>query len=135
MSKESRRSDCPIHVALNLLGDRWTLVVVRDLLLRSGATFGELLDAPESIATNTLSSRLASLQAAGIVEQLPNDKRYLLTEIGLDLIPVLFELTLWSVRHQPDVEAPPIDFIQYQADPKKYVEQVKMAARKKRHED
>ena len=63
MVKDPRRSECPIHCSLNLLGDRWTLVIVRDLLVSSRATFGELLDSPERIATNTLSKRLAGLEA------------------------------------------------------------------------
>lgn len=133
MPKDPRRSDCAIHCALNLLGDRWTLVVVRDLLANSGATFGDLLESPERIATNTLSTRLATLQAAGIVEQLLDDKRYLLTEKGLDLAPVLIELALWSMRHEPNVKAPPVDLEQYQKQPHQFVEQIKTAAREKRN--
>lgn len=133
MAKNSRRSDCPIHCSLNLLGDRWALIIVRDLLVHSGATFGELLDSPERIATNTLSSRLVSLTAAGIVEQLPGDKRYLLTEKGLDLAPVLIELTLWGLRHEPDVKAPQVDLDQYHKHPQQFIKYIKIAARKRRN--
>ncbi len=131
MPKDLRRSDCPIHCALNLLGDRWTLVIVRDLLTTSRGTFTELLDSPEGIATNILTSRLVSLQAAGIVEQLPGDKRYLLTEKGLDLAPLLAELMLWSISHEPTVSAP-VDIRLYQKNPQQFIEQVKAAARDRR---
>lgn len=132
MVKDPRRSECPIHCSLNLLGDRWTLVIVRDLLVSSRATFGELLDSPERIATNTLSNRLARLVAAGVVEQLPGDKRYLLTEKGLDLAPVLVELTLWSMRHEPNVNVSSIDLDQYRMQPQQFIEQIKAAARNRR---
>ena len=132
MLKDPRRSDCPIHCSLNLLGDRWTLVIVRDLLVSSRATFSELLDSPERIATSTLSNRLASLTAAGIVEQLPGEKRYLLTEKGLDLAPVLVELTMWGLRHEPDVNPPAVDMDSYREQPQQFVEHLKAAARERR---
>ncbi len=132
MARDLRRSDCPVHCTLNLLGDRWTLVIIRDLLTTRRATFSELLDSPERIATNTLSSRLANLESCGIIEQLPGDKRYLLTEKGLDLAPVLAELTLWGMRHEPNVHSPPVDWDQYHKHPKEFIEQMKNAARARR---
>ncbi len=132
MARNSRRSDCPIHCALNVLGDRWTLVIIRDLLFSSRATFSELLNSPEKVATNTLSTRLASLEAAGIVEQLAGDKRYLLTEKGLDLAPVLIELVLWSTRHDQSVSDVGADLQLYLAQPQQFIEQIKTAARQRR---
>lgn len=132
MARNDRRSDCPIHCALNVLGDRWTLVIVRDLLFSSRATFSQLLNSPEKVATNTLATRLASLEAAGIVEQLPGDKRYLLTEKGLDLAPVLIELVLWSSRHDQTVTDLEADLEPYLDQPQQFIEQVKTAARQRR---
>lgn len=118
---------------MNLLGDRWTLVIVRDLLMTERATFSQLLKSPERIATNTLSSRLAGLLEAGVVEQLPGDKRYLLTEKGLDLAPVLAELMVWSTRHDPTIETPMLDMDLYLKNPQQYIEHAKQAARERRH--
>ena len=134
MNRNSRRSDCPIHCTLNLLGDRWTLIIVRDLLTSDRATFSELLDSSERIATNTLSSRLASLVAQGIIEQFPGDKRYFLTEKGLDLAPILAELTIWGMRHDPTAYSPAVDWEEYHKHPQQFIEQIKNTAREKRRE-
>jgi DNA-binding HxlR family transcriptional regulator len=101
----SRRSDCPIGIALDILGDRWTLLILRDLMLRGIDSFGGLLASPEGIATSTLSERLNRLETGGIVSRRPDqrDKRrqvYALTEKGIDLAPVLIDLIIWSARHE-----------------------------------
>jgi len=101
-----RRSDCPISFALDLFGDRWTLLVVRDLAFKGKDSFSELLASEEGIARNILSDRLASLKAAGFVEERPDpdDGRrsiYSLTERGLTLIPVLVEMIVWSAKEDP----------------------------------
>lgn len=132
MARNGRRSDCPIHCALNVPGDRWALVIVRDLLFSSRATFSQLLNSPEKAATNTLAIRPASLEAAGIVEQLPGDKRYLLTEKGLDLTPVLIELVLWSSGHDQTVADLAADLEPYLDQPQQFIEQIKTAARQRR---
>jgi DNA-binding HxlR family transcriptional regulator len=98
-----RRSLCPVSSALDLLGDRWTLLIVRDLVLRGPLTYGQFLESGERIATNILADRLATLTEVGIVEKREADVRsgyvYALTEKGLDLMPVLFELVLWGEKH------------------------------------
>ncbi len=101
----SRRSDCPISVTLELLGDEWSLLVVRDLMFKGLRTFQEFADAGERIASNVLAERLSRLQAAGIVTRRrdPSDRRrliYRLTEKGIDLAPVLVEVVLWAARHE-----------------------------------
>jgi DNA-binding HxlR family transcriptional regulator len=106
MKHRGRRSDCPIHFALEAFGDSWTLLIVRDLLLGGGATYTELLDARERIATNVLASRLARLEADGIVAK-AGDGRYQLTAKGLDLFPILVEMAAWSARHDPRSPVPP----------------------------
>jgi DNA-binding HxlR family transcriptional regulator len=105
-----RRSDCPISIALEIFGDTWSLLVIRDLMFKGLCTFNEFAAAGEGIATNVLAARLARLEAAGILEKRadPDDARrirYRLTEKGIDLAPVLVEIVLWSSRHE-DTAAP-----------------------------
>lgn len=105
------RSGCPIGLALDLIGDPWTLLVVRDLMFKGAKTFQDFLDAGEGIATNVLSDRLARLEANGIVskERDQHDARrfvYRLTTKGIDLAPVLVDLILWSTRYAK-TDAPP----------------------------
>jgi DNA-binding HxlR family transcriptional regulator len=98
------RSRCPISTALDIFGDRWTLLVIRDLLFNGKSTYGEFLDSEEKIATNILADRLALLEVAGIIlkEKHPASKAkvlYRLTQKGIDLIPVLVEIISWSERY------------------------------------
>ena len=93
-------------MALELLGDRWTLLIVRDLMVRGYKTFREFLHSGEGIATNILSDRLRKLEAGGIVctEPDPEDGRsahYRLTEKGISLAPVLLEMLIWGAHHEP----------------------------------
>ncbi len=107
-----RRSDCPISSALDHIGDRWSLLVIRDIALYGKRSFSELLDSDEHMATNILSDRLARLETSGLLSQAPNpaDRRkkiYRLTERGKDLLPVLIEMILWSVKYDPTLAVPP----------------------------
>jgi DNA-binding HxlR family transcriptional regulator len=106
-----RRSDCPINVALETFGDPWSLLIIRDIVYFGKKTYGEFLESEEGMATNILASRLALLEHKGIVERraFEGDKRkeeYVLTEKGLDLIPILVELANWSAEHDPQTAAP-----------------------------
>ena len=99
------RSPCPVACTLDLLGDKWTLLVVRDLLLGK-ATYSEFQQSPEQIPTNILAERLKRLQAAGIVtreryQERPVRYHYLLTDKGRDLYPVLSAMIDWGNRHIP----------------------------------
>lgn len=105
---ESRfRSPCPIASALDLIGDKWSLVVIRSMML-GASSYSELLAAPEKIATNILADRLARLEASGLVasEQAPTRgkarRRYRLTRAGADLLPTLQALAAWGEAHLPD---------------------------------
>ena len=100
-----RRSGCPVSVSLEILGDRWSLLVIRDLMVRGLRTFKEFQEAGEGIATNILADRLQRLEAAGIitVEVEQTDARrlnYRLTEKGIDLAPLLLDLLIWGARHE-----------------------------------
>ena len=106
-----RRSDCPISSALDLLGDRWSLLVMRDVLLRGQSHYREFLASEEGIATNILADRLTRLEAAGLLERTGEDRRsgkqaYHATEKGKDLIPLLLEVMVWSAAHDPEVAVP-----------------------------
>jgi DNA-binding HxlR family transcriptional regulator len=100
------RSPCPIAGALDLVGDRWTLLVMRDLLLYDKRRFAEFLASPEKIASNVLADRLERLQRCGLVEARryqahPPRVEYHPTPRGDDLAPVLRELIRWGQRHVP----------------------------------
>ena len=101
----SPRSGCPVNISLEVFGDRWSLLIVRDLMVRGFHTFGDFQHAGEGIATNILADRLHRLSRAGIVraERDPGDRRqkhYRLTEKGIDLAPVLLELLIWGAKHE-----------------------------------
>jgi DNA-binding HxlR family transcriptional regulator len=104
-SLRGRRSGCPISIALETLGDAWSLLIVRDLMFKERQTYNEFLQGGESIASNILADRLRKLEAAGIVEKQrdSSDARrfvYRLSAKGIDLAPVLVELVVWSARHE-----------------------------------
>ncbi len=104
-SKHKRRSGCPVSNSLEVLGDRWSLLIIRDLMIRGFRTFKQFAESGESIATNVLADRLRRLKAAGIIRTKVDrsDGRkitYQLTEKGIDLAPLLLELLLWGARHE-----------------------------------
>ncbi len=104
-SKTKPRSGCPVSVSLDLLGDRWSLLIVRDMMVRGYRTFREFQRAGEGIATNILSDRLQKLEEGDILEREPavGDGRstyYRLTEKGIALAPVLLEILIWGAHHE-----------------------------------
>src|SRR5256885_8150420 len=108
---QHKRSDCPINFALETFGDSWSLLIIRDIVYFGKKTYGEFLESEEGIATNILANRLAGLEQKGILVKKPYtaDKRkdtFVLTEKGLDLIPILLEMANWSAQHDPQTGAP-----------------------------
>lgn len=104
------RSHCPVNFALEAMGDRWALLILRDIVFRGKHSYGEFLKSEEGFSTNILASRLTRLVEAGILQLKGHevDGRkgvYSLTEKGLDLIPVLFEMVLWSAKYDSKSEA------------------------------
>jgi DNA-binding HxlR family transcriptional regulator len=100
-----RRSGCPLNASVEMLGDRWSLLIIRDMMLQGSRTYKEFLECYEGIATNILADRLRKLVAYGIIatEPDPADGRkviYLLTAKGIDLAPVLTEMVLWAAAHE-----------------------------------
>lgn len=109
-TKSKHRSGCPVSISLEIFGDRWLLLIIRDLMVRACRTFKEFQESGEGIATNILTDRLRKLAASGIItsEVAKTDARkihYRLTQKGIDLAPVLLELLIWGARHE-DTGAP-----------------------------
>lgn len=112
---KSARSGCPIASALDIFGDRWTLVVLRDLATGK-RRFGDFLASPEGITTNILAERLTRLEEAGLVikreyQAHPPRYEYRFSERGADVLPVLQALCVWSNRHLPNTWKAPEKFM------------------------
>lgn len=110
---KQQRSSCPISIALEAVGDLWSLLVIRDLMFKGRKTYKEFLEAEEGVASNILADRLQRLGSLGIVVKAadPSDARrqiYRLTEKGIDLAPTLLEMILWSARHFKTAAPPEI---------------------------
>lgn len=105
------RSDCPISYALDFFGDKWTFLIIRDLVFDGKKFYSDFLNSKEKIATNILSDRLKKLEHNGVIkskvyEKLKTKKEYNLTEKGKHLVPVLVEMMLWSARYEKDLAIP-----------------------------
>mgnify|MGYP003592984468 FL=1 len=104
MQKESRRSDCPVSCSLDVWGDKWSLLIIRDLMNAKQCTYGDFLKSAEGIATNILASRLLALEENGVIGKLshPGSKAkvlYKLTPKGIDLLPLMIEIGIWSEKY------------------------------------
>lgn len=100
-------TQCPISFALDLFGDRWSLLIVRDMVFKGKTHYREFMTSPEKISTNILASRLAKLETSGLVTKQVDPQNasgfvYGLTNKGKDLIPLLVEMTVWSAKYDPD---------------------------------
>jgi DNA-binding HxlR family transcriptional regulator len=105
------RSLCPINLVLEAVGDSWSMLIVRDLMLRGHSSYQAFLRSGEKIATNILADRLVRLEQHGLISKAadPADARkyiYSLTEKGADLAPLLIEMTLFSLKHAPRIDMP-----------------------------
>jgi DNA-binding HxlR family transcriptional regulator len=112
-SSRPRRSGCPVCTCLDIFGDRWSLLIVRDLMFSGLRTFSEFSAAGEGIATNILAERLKRLEDEGIIVRSRSDDDarqvvYRLTDKGWDLAPVLVEMILWAARHERTDAPPPL---------------------------
>jgi len=105
-------SGCPISFALDLIGDRWSLLVLRDIMLWNKRFFDQFAASAEGISTNILADRLKRLEAHGLVSRQQdeiNRRRYIYspTEKALDLLPMILEMVIWSASYDPNTGAPP----------------------------
>ena len=131
-----RRSDCPISFALDILGDKWTLLVIRDLVFMRKRHFRDFLASPENIASNILASRLKTLEARGIVSRRPDPASarkviYELTAKGADLVPVLLELIRWGANYDPKTAAPESFTRRIAEDRERLIAEIRSSLKKK----
>jgi DNA-binding HxlR family transcriptional regulator len=110
MRRRHRKSDCPVHFALEVFGDAWTLLVIRDLMFKGRTSYTDFLRAEEGIATNVLADRLVRLEEDGVIEKVAGSGRsssnvYRLTPKGIDLLPILLEIIGWSAKYDPKTAA------------------------------
>lgn len=128
IANEKRRSGCPLNASVEMLGDRWSLLIIRDMMLLGRRTFKEFLSSYERPASNILADRLRRLEVFGIIraERDPSDGRkliYLLTPKGMDLAPVLTEMVLWAAKHEETGNQPLIRVMQ--KDKQKFLKQIR----------
>ena len=110
MKNIKRRSNCPINFALEVFGDKWTLLVIRDMMFKGKYAYGEFVKSEEKIATNLLADRLSLLEKTGIVLKtvdLTHGSKfiYTLTPKGIDLLPLLIEMIVWSAKYDETTAA------------------------------
>lgn len=104
MGKNKKRSECPVSCSLDIWGDKWSLLIIRDMMFFNKSTYGDFLKSAEGISTNILASRLQSLEKNKIIEKLehPDSKAkvlYQLTQKGIDLLPIIVEVHLWANKY------------------------------------
>ncbi|AHF15366.1 winged helix-turn-helix transcriptional regulator [Niabella soli] len=102
-----KRSNCPIGCSLDVFGDRWSLLIIRDIMLRGKSSYSEFLESEEKIATNILADRLQLLEAEQILSKQvsPGNKSkyiYHLTQKGIDLVPIVVEIMDWGTKYYKD---------------------------------
>lgn len=104
MMQSKKRSECPISCSLDVWGDKWSLLIIRDLMTAKECTYGDFLKSPERIATNILAARLKVLEENKIIKKLdhPDSKAkvlYRLTQKGIDLLPIMIEINIWAEKY------------------------------------
>lgn len=107
MKEITQRSKCPISFSLDFLGDKWTLLIIRDMMIHNKSTYGEFLQADEKISTNILADRLVVLEQNGfITRRVSTEKKnkiiYEMTEKSIDLVPIIMEYNIWGAKYNPD---------------------------------
>src|SRR5437588_242945 len=112
MNTIKKRSDCPLSFSLDLFGDKWSLLIIRDLLMTGKFSFSEFSGSKEKIASNILADRLSLLESSGILTKHVSPKNrskfiYRLTQKGIDLLPAIIELMRWGAKYNPDTPLPP----------------------------
>lgn len=109
--KKRVRSHCPIAFALDLFGDHWSLLILRDLIFKGKTRYQEFLGAEEGISTNILADRLSRLESQGLISKMddPTNKKQIIyapTKKGLDLVPLMLEIVRWSAKYDSQTAAP-----------------------------
>lgn len=123
------RSACPINYALEIFGDKWTLLVVRDLMFKGKERYGDFLSSEEGVSTNILADRLKRLELHGLATKSAGGTSsghptYSLTRKGLDLLPVMLEITRWSGKYDPHSNADPAVLAALERDAEGFIESI-----------
>ena len=127
MKTVKKRSDCPLSSSLDVLGDKWSLLIIRDLLMVGKFSFGDFIGSKEKIASNILTDRLSVLESDGIISKQVSPKNkskfiYSLTPKGIELLPVLIEIMRWGAKYNADTPLPPKTIIKrYDGDKRSLV--------------
>jgi len=124
------RSNCPINFAVETFGDKWTLLVIRDLMFKGKRHYGDFLASDEKISTNILADRLQKLELKGVITKLPDTENaskfiYSLTEKGQALLPAMIEVTAWSVQYDSLTNTPAQFMESYNTDKKALLDMFK----------
>ena len=133
-TSDARRSKCPINAVVEILGDQWSLLILRDILLQGSARYSDFHSSDEGVATNILSTRLNHLTGYGLIEKHPDPKDgraalYVATDRAIDLIPMLIAAITWSDKHAPGVRSYDQLLSAYAADPHETTAQLAERAR------
>ena len=115
------RSHCPINFAQEAFGDKWSLLIIRDLMFMGKKYYGDFLSSEEKISTNILAARLEKLEMIGLITKTPDESNYskniyALTTKGVDLMPMLLEMIAWGAKYDDKTEAPPQFIKRFKAD-------------------
>lgn len=129
METGKKRSDCPLSCSLDVFGDKWSLLIIRDLMFREKCTYNDFLKSEERIATNILASRLKGLEENGIIEKSPHPESkakimYKLTAKGIDLLPIIMEVYIWSEKYLTIPDEIKATIKEAKKDKNKFVKQV-----------
>ncbi len=122
--------NCPIFFSLEIFGDKWSLLILRDILHFNKKHYNEFLDSEEGISTNILADRLRKLEEEGIISKNrdPNNKKqfiYSPTKKCLDLVPLILEIAVWGAKYDPDTKAPPGEMAKIRNNRKQYIEGIR----------
>jgi len=107
MKEITQRSNCPVSFSLDFLGDKWSLLIIRDMMIANKSTYGEFLQSDEKISTNILADRLVVLEQNGfITRSVSSEKKnriiYRMTEKAIDLVPIIMEYNIWGAKYNPN---------------------------------
>jgi DNA-binding HxlR family transcriptional regulator len=124
------RSKCPVSFALDIFGDKWSLLILRDIIIFGKSNYHEFASSEEGISTNILADRLIKLETHGLVKKLKDQKNlkkfiYSPTEKALDLIPLIIEMIQWSAKYDPNTAAPPEVINEINKSPKRAAKKIR----------
>lgn len=136
MKMMKKRSNCPISCSLDIWGDKWSLLIIRDLMFSKKCRYTDFLKSEEGIATNILAARLQSLEENRIIEKIDDLEGkskgfYKLTQMGIDLLPILIEIDLWSEKYFPIPDDIKTILIEVKKDKAGFIDKTIMELKKK----